>query len=139
MFVLCAYSYYPFELFIGLFYHLFTENEAITGKSQTEALMALFLNGKKNTESNFQHLLAIGYLRSCSLNRNDMTMPSKLQDTETEVVYHLQKVSRQSAWKDRLYKYMPWTPTPVDNNARSLQENLACLAANQSARTIIAI
>ena len=27
----------------------------------------------------------------------------------------------------------------LTNNARSLQENLACLAANQSARTIIAI
>ena len=106
--------------------------------------MALFINEysctrKKNTESNFQHLLARGYLRSCSLNRNDLTMPSKLQDTETEVVYHLQKVSRQSAWKERLYQYMPWTTPPAANDARSLQENLACLAANQSTRTIVAI
>ena len=62
-----------------------------------------------------------------------------IKNYKTQVVYHLLEVSRQSAWKERLYQYMPWTTPPAANDARSLQENLACLAANQSTRTIVAI
>ena len=47
-------------------------------------------------------------------------------------------MSRMSAIKFKYRLYMPWTPT-IASNDLSLQEHNARLAANQSARTFLAI
>ena len=100
-------------------------------------LYGLFSAGKKKTGSVFQYLFAraTGHSRSCSLNREN---PGRAIETRRD--------SRNSFFENETI-FVFITPRSRANltlkkknrNARSLQENNARSAANQSARTIVAI
>ena len=134
----------------GIKYHLSTESEVITGKSQTgvnTSRRSLRFSHNdwvdevnkyslicQNTGSNFQHPLTslLGHSRSCSVNWNKPgdaieTTRHSFFDNETIFVFITSR-SRPNL-----------TTLKKIHNAWSLQENLAGSAASQRAHTTVAL
>ena len=145
--------FYLLPIFI---YHLLTESEVMTGKSQTEVSLGQYIKAEvwdfavvTGRTRLISYLFYGLFIMACGQIKPITCQRKTLKNMSTQCGVH--GVSGYPFWqlsighnidvhyqvKHRLY--MPWTLYSVASIAQSLQENNAHLAVNHSMCTIVAI
>ena len=154
-----------FYLLLIFIYHLLTESEVITGKSQTEVSLGQYIKaevwdfavvtGRTRLISYLFYglfIMACGQMKPLTCQRKTVKNMSPQWGVHLSPWYsHVTLVSGYPFWQlsighniDVHYQvehrlYMSWTLYSVTSIAQSLQKNNAHLAANHSMCTIVAI